>query len=233
MPKLGADLSRTIIEAQQAAEGSKGKLLLGVLDGLPLSESIREIMDVFRDNMEFELLPVCLSMEDGVKAIHDGEIDMLYAHDSNSTIDENLDRVELFTDQFSMAVSSRSQFANLDSAYLQEFSHEKFFVSGSETSFELHRWRDTCASLGFMPRFVNVVNPATQILCVEQNLGVCILPSTHQAFEHLNIHRVALLDHFTMTVNLKWNKVNHNPCIPVFLNMLSRHKNNSHVSDSV
>ena len=221
IPKLGNQLSQIVIEARQAEEGQKGRLLLGILDGLILSPALLNAINYARTNLQkIDLQPVCLSMDDAIKLNHDQEIDMLFSFDTSQPFDHLMDALTLSEDRFCAAVSAHSAFGQTEQAHLQEFIREKFYICGSESSVELHRWKDICASLSFMPQFITVPNPGTQAFCVENGFGIALLPEQHHIFSRPNVHKVHLLENFPLRVNLKWNRLNVNPCIPIFLSVV-------------
>ena len=48
IPRLGADLSRIVVEVQQTEEGQRGKMRLGILDGLPMPPSLQKAQNYFQ-----------------------------------------------------------------------------------------------------------------------------------------------------------------------------------------
>jgi DNA-binding transcriptional LysR family regulator len=221
LPQLGTSLSQLVVDAQQANEGRNGKLLLGILDGLlPLPVVSRTMEHIKEEYPGVDIRPVCLQLEEAGKVVHTGEVDMIYSYDTDQPFDDNLDSMTLTTDFFCAAVSEKSPLAQLERANLMDLHREKFYVAGTETSYELHRWRETCAGRGFMPRFVTVPNPGTLVFCVENNFGIALMPSRHQIFQKDGVHQVRLTDDLPLQINLKWNRANNNPCVALFLNAL-------------
>lgn len=221
LPKLATKLSQMVIEARQAEEGQKGRLLLGIVDGLILDPALQAAIDHFRTHLkEFDIQPVCLDLEAAIKATHDQEVDMLYAYDTSQSFDNIMDALTLAEDRFCAAVSCHSGFANVSHAHLQDFLREKFYITGNEASTELHRWKEICAGLSFMPQFITVPNPGTQAFCVEHGFGIAILPERHHIFSRPAVHKVHLIEEFPLRINLKWSQLNANPCIPVFLSVM-------------
>ncbi|MCR5785701.1 MAG: LysR family transcriptional regulator [Eubacterium sp.] len=221
LPKLASALSRTVIEIQQIEEGQKGKLLLGLLDGLPLHPAISYALSHISEVLpEYEVFPVCLNIDDLTKSIHTNEIDLMYSYDTNLPFDSALNSLPLCQDYFCMAMSEELYEKKQSPSKLKDFQTERFYFSGNESSFELHRWKEICAIQGIMPRFVSVINIPTQIFCIEHGYGVTPLPSCHNAFNVENIKKIELKESLPLQINLKWNIFNPNPCVDTFLKIV-------------
>ena len=218
MPHLGAELSRVVTEVQQTAEGQRGMMRFGILDGLILPDSLQEAQHRFQTKLpSVELYPVCLKMEDLVLGVKEGNIDMIFTYDTEQALDPTLASVFLADDVFCVAVSKDSKHAELDSISLKDLMRDHFFMACSDPSFELHHWKEICTRQGFLPRFITVINVSTLTFCIEHNYGIALLPRKHKAFDNPKIKRLELEERLPLHYVLKWDSTNLNPCIDMFL----------------
>ncbi len=218
VPRLGADLSRVVVEVQQTEEGQRGRMRLGILDGLLLPESLKQAQSYFQTRLPLvEIHPVCLNMEELVQAIKEGSVDMIYSYDTDVLTDTALASVVMLEDEFCVAVSSQSRFSQMTQVSLKDLMRERILMACSENAFELHRWKEICTRIGFMPRFITVINVSTLKFCIEHNYGIALLPRNHAAFDNPGIKRLELEEHYPLYHTLKWDRTNLNPCIGMFL----------------
>ena len=218
VPRLGADLSRVVVEVQQTEEGQRGRMRLGILDGLLLPESLKQAQSYFQARLPLvEIHPVCLNMEELVQAIKEGSVDMIYSYDTDVLTDTALASVVMLEDEFCVAVSSQSKFSQMTQVSLKDLMRERILMACSENAFELHRWKEICTRIGFLPRFITVINVSTLKFCIEHNYGIALLPRNHAAFDNPGIKRLELEEHYPLFHMLKWDRTNLNPCIGMFL----------------
>lgn len=130
VPRLGADLSRVVVEVQQTEEGQRGKMRLGILDGLFLTEGMKKAQSYFQAQLPFvEIYPVCLNMEELVQAVKEGSVDMIYSYDTDSMTDAALASVVLHEDRFCVAVSAQSRLAEMSRISMKDLMKEHFLMA--------------------------------------------------------------------------------------------------------
>lgn len=228
LPGLGSDLSRIVAEVQQTDEGRRGRLRFGILDGIPMPDSLRGAWNYSTARYPLvELSPVCLCMEELIKGIKSGELDMILSYDTEWTTDTTLLNMPISSERFAVAVSRQHPLADLEQTDLKSLRKHIFFLAGTEQSFELHRWKEICTKQGFMPRFAMVINMPTLMLCIELGKGYAILPQSHILFDRPNIKKIALNEPFEVRIALKWSAANLNPCIDLFLDAFSPQQDKS------
>ena len=221
IPRLGAELSRVVAEVQQTEEGQMGRLRLGILDGLLLPDALTRVHDYFQQNLSSIVLhPVCLGMEDLITAVKEGTVDIIYTYDMAGAGDAALRETMLSSGHFCVAAREDLPLAQADTIDMKDLLRERILIACTENSFELHRWREVFSRLGFMPRFITVLNLNTLSFCIKNGYGIALLPDAHDLFRQPGIRRLELREVNALRYLIKWDEGNLNPCIPLFLEAL-------------
>ena len=218
IPRLHAELARTVDLVRQAHEGMRGQVTIGVETGLALPDVIDEAIRYFHVSMPFiNVLPRCIECGDLFQELADGRVDFIitYVPEGSELSTEHLSIP--FEKQRVFLASSSAQRWLGEKVTLKELADAEFILGGGADTLPARRWKQLCAGNGFSPKLSHVDSSATCEIMIGLGAGVGFFPGEHRIFASSpSIKKTSVEPAFFVNPTLIWNRSNLNPSVEVF-----------------
>ncbi len=245
--RLKEDLGRTLDFVDEIKEGMRGRLSIGIENGMSLPESIISSAEYCVHSMPFLGLAItCMNREELSSCLDDGRIDvaLLYRVDLEPTKDNHV-VTSLGESPVCIAVSRGSYGEICGEAELNETESEKPVTSecvsekkhdaafnkkllsklqygfvGDSHGPDARRWYDFCGTHGVYPSITAVKDVFTLRAMIEIGMLAAILPKEHQIFDSPNVMCVQSKDFYNLEVCMVSNAHSLNQIVEVFTKLV-------------
>ncbi|MCI8469708.1 MAG: LysR family transcriptional regulator [Eggerthellaceae bacterium] len=219
LPPLAEDLNRTVDLVKQVKEGMRGRLSLGIEEGLGLPVEVVAAVTYCRASMPFVVFEI--TAMDGrhlEESLANGRIDFAlgYRLDEDAPV-AGAGCLELQCCPLCVAAGMKSRLE--DAPALSALNRQTFVfpASGAEA---MRRWEAFCRANGIAPRRRECPDFATCVNAIELGLGVGLFPASGKAFDSPYVKRVALEQEIAARTLLQWNPASLNPIVGVFVGLI-------------
>ncbi len=217
VPKLAAELDRTVGMVQQAKEGMRGRLRLAIAADLSLPQLLRSTLDYFRKSLPFlELQLESREPDELLRALDEGRIDLGFSW----LWPEGGELESLTLQELPYVLAGAAGSLPPADTELAELIPQSFLFPGPAEGLAARRWQEYCRSRGKEPRLLPCPDSATLRLLLGQGWGLSLLPESHRSLHDPAIGHIPLPALSPAPGALLWNKNNLNPALDVFLKLI-------------
>lgn len=217
--KLKESYAQLLVEVNEMDRAEKGELSVGVLTGCLMDDYIQCCLEAFKNKHPKVVIRLCsCSFHELVENLYSGEIDLsmvLYQEvkDLPEILSETLYSVESY-----LFVPRKMGHLKKESHSIREFAEETFIVS-KDTPRLTELLKQTCNQAGFEPIILEAPNFETQMLWVENGMGVAGNSRGHMLISSANVDFFKIQEFIPMDYVAAWNRRNYNPLIASFTQM--------------
>lgn len=216
VPRLSAQLERTIDLVHQTEEGMRGRLVIGIESGLVIPDVIRSAFRYFQESLPFiSMEPVSMGHDELDESLSDGRIDFGLVHVPEGTVPpDHVAYTHLSKQPICAAAADSSPLP--PSLAPEQLAAQRFIFSGDSQSITVQRWVEFCRSRGIEPDCAYCPSDDTCFTMISLGMGLGIFPSDHQVFSTPGIRRIELVPCYNAHCSLVWNRANLNPSVELF-----------------
>lgn len=217
VPKLAADLERTVDMVQQAREGMRGRLRLAIAADLSLPEVLDSTLDYFRKSLPFlELQLQCLESDALLRALDEGTADLGFGWlwPEGGTL-EALTLAEL-----PYQLLGKEGHLPKEPVDLSVLLDKSMLFAGPADGLAARRWQEYCRSRGREALLPACPDSATQRLLLSRGWGFALLPAGHRSLRDPELAFCPLPGMAPARASLLWNRENLNPVLDIFLRLI-------------
>lgn len=162
-----------------------------------------------------------IDMENVVKALKDGEVDVCICTISIDGEEKELNEMPLCADVFELICSGRMPMEDTRENLVKVLQEKPVFME-EQCSQPMVHFMKIFSELQVMPKIRFMDSLETTKLLVASGDGCILVPkSLHEGFYYDNVHRLTVdVPSNMLYTNLYWDKTNINPIIPVFAKTL-------------
>lgn len=230
------EINQLVLDAGDIAKGHTGVLRIGFL---PYTFSCRlpDVVKKYKKEHPNVRLMLRDGEEDDLKyALLNDEIDIALVSDWGTDLPDEMERVNVYEDDYCAVVSMENPLAHKENVTLKMLENERFLTLNQKITMYMdgdygtNRIIELCTKNGFLPNIVGSVQGKTLIglcLLVGCNEGIAILASHMEKFVEEDYH-VKFLP--IQDIGLKFNaqmcykKSNRNSCIKDFADVMTKYR---------
>lgn len=219
MKNLQGQFETLLQTAKSIHEGKSGTLRIGLIGSDRIDERTLKIFDRFQEKFP----DVDLSLRRGshselIQRLNDHSLDLAFSLKVDVEDKQWLSFEKLYNIDSVLILTSNHPIIKKEDLSLIDFRDETFVNISSKESAVLHALlKQECEKAGFTPKVLDTPDVNAQILYLESGKGVAIGSVNNTAAFNSRITMVRLPELKPLELVIAWNRVNNNPCIPMFI----------------
>lgn len=222
LTELTEEYHSILSHAASVALGHQGRLVIGLLEGQLVDETLRIAARKFETvypGISVELRRYSFAaLRD---ALRNGESDVAITLAFDVQEDPQLDSMWLFQLRNEMVISSEKPLAARQHLTLADFANETFIeFEKSESKVVSCLMTESCEQAGFTPKLLVVKDLEEQMQAIELGLGVSAFNENHQMCHHPGLCHIPLPELPPVDFRIAWKRANSNPAVRRLLDLL-------------
>ena len=215
------ELELSIMRTQKINEGFEGTLHIG-FQGIHEKGILPNFIRTFK--RQFPNIDIILkqdSLSNLSEKLNQNMLDVIFSIASEKVTDPCIEERIVSQESICAVMPKDHPLAGQTKVSRQDFKDEAFiFMKPEDSSGTFETMMEDCRKSNYTPNIVTYTsNVESVLMLIEAGMGISFLPKCCGAFNE-NVAMVELAEENTSNLVLRWKNDNHNPTVPLFLDVV-------------